>query len=398
MHAQAEEHAIVHMPWQETPGWLAAALAAAGVGYTLASERVLNAMTPPPPPAFGAGEAPDVTVLKPLHGLEPELEADLRSFIEQDYPGRFRLRLGLQSAGDAALPLAQRLAAEHPGRVDVVLDDKGHGANRKVSNLINLAANAEGDVFVLSDSDMRVAPDYLRRVVGALSAPGVGAVTCYYAGRAARPTLPARLAAMGISYGFLPQVALAVRIDAAKPCMGSTIAVTRAVLNEIGGLQAVADVLADDYEIGRRVRALGRTVALPPMVLGHGCDEPRFADLWRHELRWNRTIRGLDPWGYLGSIITYPLALALLALALDAPFGAAAATPALGIAAAALAARLWLKRRVDKLVGARTGPWWLTPARDLLSFAVFLAAAPARRVDWRGARFHVGRDGELSPV
>ena len=384
--------------WLETPGLLFSALAAAGGAYTLASERVLRRLTPPPAPALAPGQAPEVTVLKPLHGLEPELEVDLRSFIEQDYPGRFRLRLGLQSPDDEALPLARRLAAEHPGRVDVVLDIQGHGANRKVSNLINLAANAEGEVFVLSDSDMRVGPDYLRRVVGALAAPGVGAVTCYYAGRAARPTLPARLAAMGISYGFLPQVALAVRMDAAKPCMGSTIAVTRAVLNEIGGLHAVADVLADDYELGRRVRALGRTVALPPMVLGHGCEETRFSDLWRHEVRWNRTIRGLDPWGYLGSLVTYPLALALIAVALSAGFGLLAAAPAATTVALALATRLWLKRRVDRLVGASTGPWWLTPARDLLSFVVFLAAAPARRVDWRGARFHVGRDGEMSPV
>lgn len=385
--------------WLEAPAFLFCALAVGGAGYTVASERVLRRLTPPPPPVFSSGQAPEVTVLKPLHGLETELEADLRSFIDQDYPGRFRLRLGLQSPDDAALPLARRLAAEHPGRVDVVLDAQGHGANRKVSNLINLAANAEGEVFVLSDSDMRVGPDYLRRVVGALGAPGVGAVTCYYAGRAARPTLPAQLAAMGISYGFLPQVALAVRIDAAKPCMGSTIAVTRAVLNEIGGLHAVADVLADDYELGRRVRALGRTVALPPMVLGHGCEEARLSDLWRHEVRWNRTIRGLDPWGYFGSVVTYPLALALIALALSA---AGAPGPAAAVAAATVAlavlARLWLKRRVDRLVGASSGPWWLTPARDLLSFAVFLAAAPARRVDWRGARFHVGRDGAMSPV
>ena len=384
--------------WLETPGLLFSALAAAGAAYTLASERVLRRLTPPPAPSLAPGQAPDVTVLKPLHGLEPELEADLRSFIEQDYPGRYRLRLGLQSPDDLALPLARRLAAEHPGRVDVVLDAQGHGANRKVSNLINLAANADGEVFVLSDSDMRVGPDYLRRVVDALAAPGVGAVTCYYAGRAARPTLPARLAAMGISYGFLPQVALAVRMDAAKPCMGSTIAVTRAVLNEIGGLHAVADVLADDFELGRRVRALGRTVALPPMVLGHGCEEARFADLWRHEMRWNRTIRGLDPWGYLGSFVTYPLALALIALALSAACGPAPGGGAAAAVVLAVSTRLWLKRRVDRVVGASTGPWWLTPARDLLSFIVFLAAAPARRVDWRGVRFHVGRDGEMSPV
>ncbi len=388
----------MHLVWPELPAALALALATAGAGYTAASGRALARLTPPRAPTLAPDGAPDVTVLKPLHGLEPELEADLRSFIDQDYPGRWRIRLGVQNADDAALPLARRLAAEHPGRVDVVVDEESHGANRKVSNLINLAANADGEVFVLSDSDMRVGPDYLRRVVSALSAPGVGAVTCYYAGRAARPTLAARLAAMGISYGFLPQVALAVSIDAAKPCMGSTIAVTRAVLHEIGGLQAVADVLADDYEIGRRVRALGRTVALPPLVLGHGCDEARFADLWRHELRWNRTIRGLDGWGYLGSVVTYPFALALVGLALAAPFGATAAGWAGAVAALALGSRLWLKGRVDALVGVPTGPWWLTPARDILSFVLFLAAAPATRVDWRGARFHVGRDGEMSPV
>ena len=384
--------------WLEMASVLALTLAAAGVAYTLAAAHVVGAMRRAPAPELTAAAAPQVVVLKPLHGLEPELEADLRSFIDQDYPGRFRLRLGLQSAGDAALPLAERLAAEHPGRVEVVVDAAEHGANRKVSNLINLSANAEGEVFILSDSDIRVERDYLRRVVAALDAPGIGAVTCYYAGRAARPSLAARLSAMGVSYAFLPQVALAVRIGAAKPCMGSTIALTRAVLHQIGGLHAVADVLADDYEIGRRVRALGRHVALPPLVLGHGCDEATLGDLWRHELRWAATIRGLDPWGYLGSVVTYPVALALLGALASVAAPRLLAAPALAVLLVAFAARLWLKGRVDALVGAVAGPWWLTPARDILSFAVFLAAAPARKVDWRGARFHVGRDGEMSPV
>lgn len=384
--------------WTEMPGALFLLLSAAGAVYTLAAARMLGRVVPTAAPALTAAAAPEVAVLKPLHGLEPELEADLRSFIDQDYPGRYRLRLGLQRHDDPARPLAERLAAEHPGVVELVIDPAQHGANRKVSNLINLSANVAGEVFVLSDSDIRVERDYLRRVVGAVTEPGVGAVTCYYAGRAARPGWPARLAAMGISYAFLPQVVLAVRIGAARPCMGSTIALSRATLHEIGGFHAVADVLADDYELGRLVRAHGKSVVLPPLVVGHGCDEPRLADLWRHEVRWQTTIRGLDPAGYFGSVVTYPVALAILGAALLALAGPGLWPAPAAVLAVAVAARLWLKRRVDAVVGASSGPWWLTPARDILSFAVFLAAAPARKVDWRGARFHVGRDGEMSPV
>jgi ceramide glucosyltransferase len=277
--------------------------------------------------------------------------------------------------------------------VEVVVDDRQHGENRKISNLINLMDGQAADLLVFSDSDIRVTPDYLRRIVAAGDAPGVGAVTCYYQGVAARSGLAARLTAMGISYTFLPQVALAVRIGAAEPCMGSTIALRPEILERIGGLQAVADVLADDYEIGQRVRALGLHVAIPAFAVEHGCDERRFADLWRHELRWQATIRGLDPLGYLGSVITHVFPLALIGAVLTG-FG----WGSLVVVCLALASRLWLKRRVDHLTGASCGPWWLTPARDILSFAVFTAAASARRVDWRGSRFHVGRDGELSPV
>ena len=380
-------------------GGFALMLAVAGATYTLVAERILRRSLMAAP-AETSPARPRVILLKPLHGDEPRLEPDLVSFVAQDYAGEFEVRLGVQDAADPARRVADRLAAAHPGRVRVVVDAQEHGHNRKVSNLINLAragagerAPGDDDLILMSDSDIRVAPDYLRRIVTAATAPGVGAVTCYYRGAATSPTGAARLAAMGISYAFLPQVALAVRIGAAEPCMGSTIALRRSTLTAIGGLESVSDVLADDYEIGRRVRALGLHVAIPAFTVEHGCHEVRLRDLWRHELRWQATIRGLDPLGYLGSTITHTLPLALLGVGLTR-----GAWLSWVVLAAAFASRLWLKRRVDALTHAHAGPWWLLPVRDILSMAVFAAAACARRVDWRGARFHVGRDGALSPV
>ena len=197
---------------------------------------------------------------------------------------------------------------------------------------------------------------------------------------------------MGTSYDFLPNVVLGTSLGLAEPCMGSTIALTRAMLDEIGGFMAFADYLADDYEMGRAVRARGHALAIPAMGVGHTATEASARELFRHELRWTRTIRTVNPLGHLGSVVTFGFPIALIAaLLLDFSLGQPVVVLAL-----TLAARLFLKRRIDGIFGTYAGPFWLLPVRDLLSFAVFVTSQFGETVHWRGSRFSVEPSGALS--
>ena len=376
-------------------GALLCLLAMAGCGFCVHAGTAVGRYRPGPgpPPA----REPDVSLLKPLYGDEPGLAASLRSFLAQDYGGAVEMRLGVQRPDDPVLPLARRLAAEHAG-VTVVADSAAHGTNAKVSNLVNLQAAAPlAALVVQSDSDIAVRRGYLRGLAAALADERVGLATCLYLGAPAREGLAARLGAMFVSYSGFPLFAVGVALGA-TPAMGSTLAMRRETLEAIGGFAAVKDVLADDYEVGAKVRALGLQTVVPPMLVTHLSTESTLAELWRHEVRWSRTVADIDLAGHLGSVVTHALPLALIGAAL-----LRFSPPGLAILALALAARLWLKSRVDAVARAdgapaATGPWWLLPLRDILSFAVFLGALFTRRVDWRGARFHVARDGGLTPV
>jgi ceramide glucosyltransferase len=243
--------------------------------------------------------------------------------------------------------------------------------------------------LILSDADIWVEPDYLRRVVAAMNAPGVGAVSCLYVGGAGHG-LWARLAAMAIDYHFLPGAVVGKALGLAQPCFGSTIAISTTVLAEIGGFAAFADHLADDYEIGRAVRARGYHIAIPPMTVSHYCGEESGAELLGHELRWGRTVRQIDPAGYAGSLITYPAPLAMLAAVFTGfPVWS------LVLLSVSLCSRVLLKVFVDAGTGSRAGPWWLIPLRDMLSFGVFLASFVVNTIGWQGRRFRVGPDGVL---
>ncbi len=382
-----------HFLWQGLAGLLAL-MALAGAVFAVAGGRlVARYRSDEPEDAVAAGLA--VALLKPLHGAEPHLAADLQSFLEQDHAGPSTLWLGVQDEDDGALPIARALADAWPARVRVVLDPRRRGANAKIGNVMNLdeAARADGaPIVVVTDSDIAVPPHWLSAVLLGLGAGRAGLASCFYFGTAARPTLWARLAAMGVSYGFFPQGVVGFAVGE-RPAMGSTLALRRETLEAVGGFASVKDVLADDYELGRSVIDLGLEVVHPPVLVGHGCAESTFRELWRHELRWARTIRGLNPVGYAGSLVVHGPPLGVLGVALSG-----FAWWALAALAVSVVARLWLKGRVDATVGASSGPWWLLPVRDMLSLAVFVAAWFAARVDWRGSRFHVGRGGGLSPV
>ena len=241
----------------------------------------------------------------------------LAGFCRQDYPAPVQIVFGVQAATDPAIAVVESLKAKFPAAdIALVVGAPPEGANPKIANLAGMTPHAKHGVLVLSDSDIGVPADYLRRVASALLAPGVGAVTCFYAGAPAE-SLWARLAAMGIGYQFLPNVAFAIGTGLATPCFGSTIALKASTLREIGGFESFRPHLADDYEIGRAVRGLGLRIAYPPLILDHACTETSLSELFRHELRWARTIRSIDPAGHAGSLVTHSLILALMGALLD---------------------------------------------------------------------------------
>jgi ceramide glucosyltransferase len=336
---------------------------------------------------------PPISVLKPLCGDEPELYENLRSFCSQAYPS-VQVVFGLRDADDPALAVVRRLIADLPeADLAVVVDARLHGANHKVSNLINMMAAARHDVLVLADSDMRVAPEYLDRIVAPLSDPEVGLVTCLYVGEPARPGLWSRLGTLFINHGFLPAVLVGQLTGSRQDCFGASVALRRSVLERIGGFPALRNRLADDHALGEAVRGLGLRVALARHLVTDRVAEAGPTALLRRELRWARTIRSIAPYGFAGSaIITHPLPLALIAAAMEG-----FSWPALAALGIVLACRLTTTRLVDRALASPRLPLELVPVRDVLSFAVLIASLWSRRVEWRGRWYRILADGNLSP-
>jgi ceramide glucosyltransferase len=375
-------------------GWILAAIAVGGAGYTLLAAVLVGRFMRGQQSA--AGQSPDVTILKPLHLGEPDLSRNLETFFAQAYAGKVQIVFGVHDQSDPAVGVVRALQAKYPHLdTEIVADAALYGANAKVSNLINMLPQAKHDTLVLSDSDIAVTPNWLTQVTTALARPGVGIVTCLYTGEPANDghRLWSALAAMGTSYTFLPNAVLGTSLGLAAPCFGSTIALRRETLDEVGGFTAFADHLADDYEMGRAVRAQGYTLAIPAMGVGHTAAESSAMDLLRHELRWTRTIRLVNPAGHLGSFVTHGFAFALMAAVL-LDFN----TVSLSILALTLSARLFLKYRIDGLFGTYAGPYGLLPLRDLLSFAVFVVSLFGETVHWRGTHFAVEPSGAMSQV
>jgi len=341
---------------------------------------------------------PKVTILKPLHGAEPGLFENLASFCNQNYPSAVQIVLGVQDPRDDAIAIVKRLRAEHECcHLDLIVDATMHGLNRKVSNLINMWRHVEYEVVVVADSDMRVDPDYLSRIIAALEHPGVGAVTCLYHG------LPvtgfwARLVALGINAHFLPNVIMGLGLNLAHPCFGSTIAFRRKVLVEIGGFVRVADCLADDYAIGAALRARGYEIAVSPVTIGHVCGDMSASELWQHELRWARTIRSLDPAGYAGSVISHVFPLALVAALAGVATGSVGPAMALGLCTVSFGCRLALIRHVERAFNLPPQSCWLVPLRDMLSFTIFVASLFGQSARWKGRRYRFVAGGTLVPA
>jgi len=375
-------------------GWASVACyAAAAVGcvYALAATWAARRFVRSAElPAAAAPHYPAVTILKPLHGAEPSLYANLAGFCRQDYPSPVQIVFGVDDPDDPAVAVVRDLIADFPAcDLKLVIHSRRHGENRKVSNLINMLGECRHPVLVISDSDISVDRDYLKSIAASLERPGVGLVTCLYRGAAASG-LWARLAAAAIDYHFLPNVLVGLQFGLAAPAFGSTMALRRTTLASIGGFEAVVDQLADDYALGALVRQAGLMVAIPDHTVAHVCTESSAADFFRHELRWARTIRSVEPLGYVGLVITHPLPLALLGLLLGG------LTPSCLIVGLAVACRFALQSELDRAFPPRGDLFRLGPLRDLLSFAIFVASFFGRGVEWRGHRYGVRGDNSLA--
>lgn len=341
---------------------------------------------PPPIPL----DRPAVSVLKPLHGEEPGLYDNLRSFAEQDYPA-VQLVLGVNDADDGALPAARRLIRDMPGcDIALVVDARARGSNRKVANLENMLEVTRHDLLVLADSDMRVDRQYLAAVTAPLHDPLTGVVTCLYKGISTGGKWSA-LGAMHINFGFLPSALAAEALGLGGGCFGATIALRRDTLECIGGLSRLRDELADDHRIGDEARSLGLAVVLSPYIVEARVCEPSLAALWRHELRWARTVRAVAPAGFAGSVLAQPVAIAALG-AVATGFGLTACV----LLVISCALRWASARVIAAALGLSPARAWLLPVRDALSFAVFVASFFGRTVSWRDQVFRVEASGRMT--
>ena len=336
-------------------------------------------------------DKPWVTVLKPLCGMDPDTYECLRSFCDQDYPN-FQIVFGVADPKDPAVAVVERLQGEFPQHdIKIMVDRSQHGSSRKISNVINMMPLASHDYLVLSDGDVRVTRDYLTRVVAPLLERDVGIVTCAYRG-ISRRDLWSVVGSIFINDWFMPSVRVAALFGFRAFSFGATIAIRREVLARIGGFPAIANQLADDYRLGELTRRLGFRCVLSELMVDTCVVERSFADLVRHELRWLRTIRTLQPMGYAFCFVTFGIPVAALGTLL-----ARGAAPAVAMLLITVVARVLLHVRVCRMHDSATH-LLLLPARELLNISLWSWSFVTRSVQWRDSRYRVGRDGSVRPL
>ncbi len=369
-------------------------IAAAPLGYyataTLAALRFFLRERAKKIPKF----TPAASVLKPVRGIDFGTYENFESFCRQEYP-EYEILFAVNDNEDPAVPIIQRLIAHFPKRrIRLFVGAEHLGANRKVNNLARLALEAQHEILVLSDGDVRVGPNYLREVVAPFADEGTGAVTCFYRAIAEK-NLGAELEAIGAASDFFAGVLVADSMEGMSFALGASIATSKRWLGKIGGFAAFADMLADDYELGHRIAKAGGRVVLSRETVWTMYPAQTARCFWDHQLRWARTVRLCRPFSYFGLLLTHGLPWALLA---------AIVAPAKWIAGTYLLAYLVLR-----LVMAWTvGVWgveddmfrrrlWLVPFRDLLNFGVWLASFASNRIAWGGTEYAL-RKGRMIPI
>ncbi|HVN03105.1 MAG TPA: bacteriohopanetetrol glucosamine biosynthesis glycosyltransferase HpnI [Bryobacteraceae bacterium] len=328
---------------------------------------------------------PAVSILKPIRGRDPQFYDAIRSHALQDYP-QYEILFGVADSDDPAVTDIRRLIAEFPARQIRLIVTHTEMPNGKVGVLADLAKEARYPLLLINDSDITVAPDYLSNVTAALDQPGAGLVTCLY--RAESENWPGRWEALGVATEFAPSVLVARMLGSVEFALGSTMLLRAEDLRRIGGFAAIGAYLADDYQLGRRIRDLGLRVVFARMTVATHLGAENWGDAWRHQLRWSRAIRVSRPAGYFGYLVTHATFWALIALA-------AGAWP---VALAALAVRMsggiavgWGVLR-DPAALSRA---WMIPFRDLWGFAIWICGLQGSTVEWRGRRMRLDPDGRI---
>jgi len=344
-------------------------------------------------PQPGTANLRPVTVLKPVCGPDPNLYENLRSFCQQAYP-HYQVVFGVADAADPAITSIERVIADFPNLdLALVVDDRLIGTNFKVSSLANMLGRAKHDILVIADSDMRVQPDYLGSIVAPFEDPEIGAVTCLYKGNPVGG-LASAMAAMFINEWFLPSVLVALTFEKLRYCFGASIAVRRVALEAIGGFEALANDLADDYMLGKLISQRGYKIHLAPYLVENVVLEPDLRTLFLHELRWARTVRSVRPVGYAFSFVAYPLPMSILFL-LATQF----ATASVVVVALTIGLRVLLHYAVRAAIRLSSPAMpWLIPFRDILAFLVWCASFFGRNVRWRSGKFSLSPDGRLTVI
>ena len=338
-------------------------------------------------PAF----SPPVSLLKPVRGVDFASYENFRSFCTLNYPG-YEILFCVNEMDDPAVPVIRKLQHEFPERrIEIFSGAQQIGTNRKVNNLALLTKNARYEMLVQSDGDVRVGPEYLREVVAPFSDPAIGVVSCFYRGVAER-NFWAEMEAIGAASDFLAGALVANLPGEVTFALGASVATTKAWLSKIGGYEALADLLADDYEIGNRVYKAGGKVLLSREVVWTMYPAQSFEGFWQHQVRWARTVRLVRPASFFGLIFTHGLPLAILGM-ITAPTAAVGT----GILGAYVVLRLLMAWIVgiwgvkDEVLARKL---WLVPLRDAIHFAVWLAGYTSNRVTWSGTEFEI-RNGRM---
>jgi len=359
-----------------------------GLGFYLialwSARAFLRARRPP------LGLAPPVSILKPLRGTDPAQFHAFESHCLQEYPGDYEILFGVADAFDPAVANVEALRREFPERrIELVICPEVLGTNRKVSSLIQMLPRARFDHILINDSDIRVERDYFARVLRHFSDPQVGMVTALYRPVPGR-TLGSRLEALGISTEFMAGVLTARFVERGVHfALGSTLACTRTALAAIGGLQALVDYLADDFELGARISAAGYRVALADTVVENHIPDYSFRQFMEHQLRWGRSTRSSRPLGYSGLALTFGFFWALLVVAMAWYFR----THFL-LSVALLGLALAMRILVALVVGLPVlrdryvlRDLWLLPLRDVMAFVIWVGSYTGSRIHWRGEEF-----------
>ncbi|HUK46421.1 MAG TPA: bacteriohopanetetrol glucosamine biosynthesis glycosyltransferase HpnI [Terriglobales bacterium] len=361
------------------------ALLAGALVYSLlsvvAAFRYLSAL-----PA-GATSAEPVSILKPLAGLDDGLESNLRTFFEQDHPS-FEILFAVRERTDPAVGVVEKLQAAYP-RIPTRLLVTGEPPypNAKVFSLSQMLATAENDLVVMSDSDIRVTPDFLRKVSVEFGAANLGVATCPY--RAVPgPSVWSRLEATGMNTDFIAGILVARMLEGMKFAVGPTIVARKRALEAIGGFDRLKDYLAEDFVMGKFAAEAGYGVILSSYVIEHHIGSANLQANIAHRLRWARSTRRSRPAGYIGQLFTMPFPLALLLVAARPGWWP--------ILPAALLVRFLAAYVVSaKVLRARIN-WLLLPLEDLIGFAVWIAGFFGNTITWRGRRYRVLPDGQFA--